>query len=62
MKCEFQSVEELIEYVEQEAERMAKEILEKNGMSVSKFELKSGAATGIWTRVRSLGGSRPRPG
>lgn len=47
MKCEFQSVEALIEYVEREAERRAKEILEKNGMGVSKFELKSGAATGI---------------
>lgn len=43
MKCEFQSVQELMEYVEMEAQRRVKKILEKNEMKVLKFELKSGA-------------------
>ena len=47
MKCEVQSIEEMMEYVEREAWRRAKEILEKNGMKVDRLELKSGAPAGI---------------
>lgn len=36
-----------MKYVEMEAWRRAKEMLEKNGMRVPKFELKYGAPAGI---------------
>lgn len=40
-------MQELMEYVEQEAQRRAREILEKNGIEVHKFEFKFGAPAGI---------------
>lgn len=47
MKCEFKSIQELMEYVEMEDQRRVKEILEKNRVEVPTFELKSGAPAGI---------------
>ena len=41
------SVRELMEYVDREARKRVKEILEKRGIEVYKFELKSGAPAGI---------------
>jgi hypothetical protein len=46
VKCEFQSIKELIEYVENEAKRAAEEILQRFGMAL-KFKLKSGAGAEI---------------
>ena len=43
----FHSVEEPMEYVETEAERRARKILEKHGMELSEFKLKIGAVAGI---------------
>ncbi len=40
-------MQELMEYVEMEAWRRAKEIMEKNGMKVPKFGLKFNAPAGI---------------
>jgi hypothetical protein len=53
VKCEFQSIEELMEYVEMEAERRAREILEKHGMELPKFKVKSGAVAGTNTQMGS---------
>ncbi len=47
MRCEFQSIQELMEYVEKEAWRRAKAILEKNGIKVQAPKLNSGAGGGI---------------
>jgi hypothetical protein len=47
VKCEFQSTEELMEYVENEAERRAGEIMEGYGMKFSKLKLRSGAGAEI---------------
>jgi hypothetical protein len=40
-------MQELMEYVEQEDQRRAKETLEKKGIEVSKLEFKFGAPAGI---------------
>gem|GEM_PF-6164124 len=47
MRCEFQSIQELMEYVEREAWRRAKAILEKYGMEVNAPKPKHGAGGGI---------------
>lgn len=47
-KTNFQSIEELMEYVNEEAERRAKEILKKHGISPDRdLNLKNGAPAGI---------------
>jgi len=40
-------MQEMMEYVEQEAQRRAKETLEKNGIGVNKLEFNFGAPAGI---------------
>lgn len=47
-KTQFQSIEELMEYVNREAERRAKEILKEHGINPDRdLNLKFGAAAGI---------------
>lgn len=50
MKCEtqFQNIEELMDYVNKEAERWTKEILKKHGVSPDRdLNIKDGAPAGI---------------
>ena len=47
MRCEFRNIQELMEYVEREAWRRAKTILEKNGIKVQASKFNNGAGGGI---------------
>jgi len=47
MRREFQSIQEFMEYVEKEAWRRAKIILEKNGIKIQAPKSKLGAGGGI---------------